>query len=137
MAKKKYIETPDKLWELFEGYRRQVKDNPRIKVEYVGKDGERVSTPIELPLILEGFKCYCAELIGTVDHYFRNTDNAYDEYRHIIMRIREEIRAEQISGGMVGAYNSNLTARINNLKETTESTSTHNVNILNIDPMAD
>jgi hypothetical protein len=47
VAKHKYIETPEKTWELFEDYAKDTKGNPRIKVEYVGKDGERVNTPLE------------------------------------------------------------------------------------------
>lgn len=137
MAKHKYIKTPEELWQLFEEYRKDVKDNPRIKIEYVGKDGERVNTPIERPLIIEGFKCFCFDRVGTIDHYLKNTDDAYTDYRPIITRIREEIRREQIDGGMLGAYNSNLTARINNLKEQSETSSTHNIQLLNIDPLAD
>ena len=137
MAKHKYIKTPEELWQLFEDYRKEVKGNPRIKVEYVGKEGERVKTPIERPLIIEGFKVYCYEHIGTVDHYFKNTDGAYEDYRPIITRIRETIRNEQIDGGMVGCYNSNLTARLNNLKEQTENTNNNNINLLNIDPLDD
>lgn len=125
MAKHKYIESPEKMWELFEAYRKSVKDNPRIKVEYVGKEGQRVNTPIERPLSIEGFKCYCYQHESTIDHYWKNTDNAYDEYRPIISRIREEIRSEQIDGGMVGAYNSNLTARLNGLADKKQ----HDVNI--------
>jgi hypothetical protein len=54
MAKHKYIKEPKLIWEYFQAYRKNVKDNPRMKVEYVGKDGERVNTPIERPLIIEG-----------------------------------------------------------------------------------
>lgn len=115
MGKNKYIETPEKMWELFQAYKKEVKDNPRIKVEYVGKDGDRVNTPIERPLSIEGFKCYCFEHAGDINRYWNNVDNACNEYVTIITRIREEIRQEQIDGGMTGFYNSNLTARLNGL----------------------
>ncbi len=120
MSKHKYIETPAKLWELFETYRKEVKDNPRIKVEYVGRNGDKVNTPIERPLTIEGFKTFCAYQIEnhvTIQHYWNNTDNAYDEYRTIVNRIREEIRSEQFDGALVNAYNSNLTARLNGLTD--------------------
>lgn len=137
MAKHKYIKTPEELWQLFEDYRQEVKSNPRIKVEYVGKDGQRVSTPIERPLIIEGFKCFCADKVGDIQAYWNNRNDEYSEFSPIITRVREEIRREQIDGGMVGAYNSNLTARINSLKEQSETTNSHNIQLLNIDPLAD
>lgn len=137
MAKHKYIKTPEELWNLFLEYKKEVKENPRIKVEYVGRDGERVNTPIERPLIIEGFKCFCAEKVGSIQHYWINFEGNYNAYQPIITRIREEIRQEQIDGGMIGAYNSNLTARINALKEQTETNNTHNVQLLNIDPLSD
>lgn len=119
--KRKYIETPEKLWQLFLDYKQDVKDNPRIKVEYVGRNGDKVKTPIERPLTIEGFKTFCAYQVGTVDHYWKNTDGAYEDYRPIISRIREEIRSEQIDGAMVNHYNSNLTARINSITEKNET----------------
>lgn len=126
MAKHKYIETPEKMWELFEAYRKDVKGNPRIKVEYVGKDGERVSTPLEVPLTMEGFENYVADqdVIQDLGHYFANTDNAYDKYRTICSRVRRAIRQDQIEGGMVGQYNASITQRLNNLTDKQEHTIT-------------
>tara|TARA_R110000803_G_scaffold50079_1_gene104028 strand:+ start:848 stop:1282 length:435 start_codon:yes stop_codon:yes gene_type:complete len=117
MGKNKYIETPEKLWEIFEAYRKEVKDNPRIKVEYVGRNGDRVNTPIERPLSMDGFYCFGYDKEVTIHHYVDNPEGAYDEYRGIITRIRKEVRSEQIDGAMVNHYNSNLTARLNGLTE--------------------
>lgn len=124
MAKHKYIETPDKMWELFEAYRKDVKGNPRLKVEYVGKDGERVSKPIERPLTLDGFYSFGYDKGVTIHHYFDNPDGAYDEYRGVITRVRSVVKAEQIDGAMVGQYNSNLTARLNGINDTSTVTIT-------------
>lgn len=137
MAKHKYIKTPEKIWELFQAYRKNVKDNPRIKVEYVGKEGLRVNTPIERPLSIEGFKCYCAEKVGDTQAYWNNRDDQYSEFSPIIARIREEIRNEQIEGGMTGFYNSNLTARLNSLYDNQNVNQNASVKILNIDPLGD
>jgi len=124
MAKHKYIETPEKMWELFEAYRKDVKGNPRIKVEYVGKDGETKHTPIERPLTLDGFYAFGYENGVTLHHYFDNPEGAYDEYRGIITRVRSVVKAEQIDGAMVGHYNSNLTARINGINDSSNVTIT-------------
>ena len=135
MGKPKYIETPEKLWEIFEAYRQDVKDNPRLKIEYVGRNGDRVATPIERPLSLDGFYCFGYAKGITIHHYFDNPDGAYDDYRGITTRVRKEVRAEQIDGAMVNHYNSNLTARLNGLVDKNQTDATHNVKVLNIDPL--
>lgn len=125
MPKPKLIETPEEMWALFEAYRKDVKDNPRKKIEYVGKDGDRVETPLERPLTQEGFKNYCFENVCDIQAYWLNRDGAYTQYSPIITRIREIIRQEQIEGGMVGQYQHTLTARLNGLVEKTENDHHH------------
>ena len=126
MGKHKYIETPQKMWDLFEAYKKQTKEKPRTKIEYVGKDGLRVKTPLETPLTMEGFENYVARqgLNQELSHYFSNKDNAYSEYLAICSRVKAEIRQDQIEGGMVGQYNASITQRLNNLAE-----KTHNTNV--------
>jgi len=129
MPKKKYIESPEKMWELFKSYKEDVKANPRTKVEYVGRDGERVNTPLEVPLTMEGFYEYVCERDDTkfntespdLSDYFENKDNRYSKYVRICSRISRSIRRDQIEGGMVGQYNPSITQRLNGLKETSET----------------
>ncbi len=137
MGKHKYIETPERMWELFLAYVTDTKTNPRVKIEYVGKDGDRVDTPIERPLTIEGFKNWCAEDYGTIQHYLHNSEGAYDDYRTIMTRVREVIRQDQIEGGMIGQFNSNLTARINALSDKSEVNTNTSIKLLNIDPIGD
>ena len=132
MAKKKYIETPEKMWELFDAYRKEVKDNPRFVYDFVGRDGTQVMKPLERPLTVEGFRNYARRNVGCVEHYFANTDDAYNEYRTICRTITEEIRQDQIEGGMVGQYNPSITQRLNGLTEKTENKNT-NVNKFDFD----
>jgi hypothetical protein len=121
MPKHKYIETPEKMWELFEAYRKEVKDNPRHISDYVGKDGEHVHKPLERPLTFEGFYNYCYDNVGCIDQYFENRDERYTEYVAICSRIKREIRQDQIEGGMVGQYNASITQRLNGLAEKTQN----------------
>jgi hypothetical protein len=123
MSKKKYIETPEKMWEYFEAYAIETKENPRYKIEYVGKEGERVKTPLERPLTIEGFELWMAknEIIMDLSQYFANTEGRYTEYQTICSRIRKAVRNDQIEGGMVGQYNASITQRLNGLKEQTET----------------
>lgn len=124
MAKHKYIETPERLWEMFEEYKESLRQNPWHKIEYVGRDGERVETPVIMPMTIEGFKTFCAkdtEEHATLQHYWNNSNNAYENYRTIVARIKEEIRSQQITGALTGFFNPNLTARINAITEKTEN----------------
>lgn len=138
MAKHKYIETPEKMWELFEAYHKDVKDKPRFISDYVGKDGTEVRKPLERPLTLEGFKLYVWEVVGhTVEQYFTNQDGSYKDYLGICSRIKQYIRKDQIEGGMVGQYNASITQRLNGLKEQVENNTNHNIQLLSIDPLND
>lgn len=124
MGKHKYIETPEKMWELFQEYRNNLK--PRA-VEKATPKGVLVEmhTP---PLTLEGFENYVFELgvINDLGDYFSNKNNAYDEYSTICSRIRKFIRQDQIEGGMVGQYNASITQRLNGLTEKTDVTTNGN-----------
>lgn len=137
LVKPKGYKSPDDVWQAFLDYREFVKSNPRKRQDYVGKDGTLVYRDIERPLIIEGFKSWCYEFRTDVHHYFDNTDNRYNEYRETITRIKEFIRNEQIDGALTGDYNSNLTARLNGIVDKQEISASHNVKVINIDPLAD
>ena len=124
MAKHKYIETPEKMWEYFTAYAHHVKSNPRKKMVFVGKDGQRDYELLEVPLTFEGFKSYCRSVIGEVEQYFTNQDSLYNDYIGICRAIKDEIRRDQIEGGMVGQYNPSITQRLNGLTEKTENNTT-------------
>ena len=124
MGKKKYIETPEKMWEYFESYKKWVKSNPILVQDYVGKDAEMVYRTKERPLTIDGFECWCYdnEIISDLSQYFANTEQRYTEYQTICSRIRKAVRTDQIEGGMAGIYNPSITLRLNNLTERTENT---------------
>ncbi len=115
MGKHKYIKTPEKMWELFEAYRDEVKSKPRKKMVFVGRDGEKQFEELERPLTYDGFQAFCYENKITVHHYFDNPEGAYDGYRDVCTRIKKIIRDDQITGGMVGQYNASITQRLNSL----------------------
>ena len=123
----KYIETPEKMWELFVAYKESVKANPRYVYEYHGKDGLQVKKPLEVPLTMEGFECYVSDLgiIKDLKDYFSNRNDSYADYSPICTRVRVAIRRDQIEGGMVGQYNSSITQRLNGLTEKVEQTITN------------
>ena len=118
----KHIETPEVMWDLFEAYKRWCKENPRYSYSLSTKTGEATAIPLERPLTQVGFRTFAAERGQTVNDYFCNKDNRYSEYATICSRIEEEIRMDQIEGGMVGQYNPSITQRLNGLTEKTDVT---------------
>ncbi len=114
------FETPEEMLEAFQEYRNYTKRNPRYRYQLSQRTGEMVEEPLEVPLTIEGFSVYCYEKWGSIHQYFKNLNNAYDEFLPICMRIKEEIRQDQITGGMVGQYNASITQRLNGLVDKQE-----------------
>ena len=118
------IDSPEHLWELFEAYKKNIKNNPFIVKDYVGKDAEMVLREKERPLTIEGFENYCADqdVIQDLGMYFSNSKGRYEKFSTICSRIRREVRSDQIEGGMAGMYNPSITQRLNSLVEKTQTT---------------
>lgn len=135
MAKHKYIESPEKMWELFCEYVEHEKDNPMFKVEYVGKDGKEVHTPLQVPITFEGFECYLADkgIINDLGHYSQNLDDRYSEYVPIITRIRNNCFAQNFKGASVGLFNANLIARKLGIADKKEIDDKREPRVFNID----
>ena len=93
-----------------------------VKVQYVGKDGLRVEEPQKVPLTFEGFKRFCRLNYGEIEQYFTNQDGYYNDFIGICRAIKEEIRENQIIGGLLGFHNPSITQRLNNLVERQENT---------------
>jgi hypothetical protein len=91
-----------------------------VKVQYVGKDGIRVEEAQKVPMTFEGFKRFCRTNYGEVEQYFTNQDNYYDDFIGICRAIKEEIRENQIIGGLLGFHNPSITQRLNGLTDKQE-----------------
>jgi len=73
-----------------------------------------------------------------LSNYLDGKNEAYAVFLQVATRIKQEIRADQLGGGMVGQYNSSLTAKLNHLVEKTQNENTNNnINVLNVDPLSD
>jgi len=122
MAKNKYIETPEILWQHFLDYKKHVKSNPILVKDWVGKDADEVHKEKEKPLTFIGFQNWLddADIISDVTDYFENKESRYTEYVRICSRIKRNIQDDQITGGMVNIYNPSITQRLNNLVERTD-----------------
>lgn len=119
MGIQKYIESPEHLEQLFEDYKTWVEENPIKKEVFVGGKGRREEQKLQRPLTIQGFTKYVFGKVGLVklDDYFGNKESRYTEFAGVVTRIRVEIMADQIEGGLSGIYHHNLTARLNGLAE--------------------
>ena len=122
MAKHKYIENPEAMWELFEAYKKETKANRRRVPKATPKG--ILYEEHEPPLTMVGFSSYVAdqEITSNIHDYFANTRDSYSEYSSICSRIVDAIKRDQIEGGMVGQYNASITQRLNNLTERVDQT---------------
>lgn len=113
------FKTPEDLKKAFDEYKEDLKEQAKewLKVQYVGKEGERKADAQKIPMTMEGFERFCYDNYGTVEHYFRNTEEYYSDFCTICSRIKNEIRENQITGGMLGFFNPSITQRLNNLTE--------------------
>lgn len=116
--------TPQHLRDAFEAFKLDVKEQGKEweRIQYVGRDGERRTDPTKVPLTFEGFKRYCRKHHGTVSQYFENKDEHYNDFKSVCIEIKEEIRENQIIGGMLSFFNPSITQRLNGLKESTDVT---------------
>ncbi|MCF8423928.1 MAG: hypothetical protein K9H41_06255 [Bacteroidia bacterium] len=114
MSKSKYIETPERLMELFKEYKLATKENPILIHDFVGVSAKESYRKKEKPLTLEGFETYCFEndIINDLGDYFSNKDKSYNSYSTICKAIKTMIKADQLTGGLCGIYNSSITQRL-------------------------
>lgn len=123
------FKTPEELQNAFNEYKEDLEEQAKnwLKVQYVGKEGKRMTDAQKVPYTLEGFKRYCRNNYGEVQQYFDNPkspdskEGYYDDFIAICSHIKEEIRENQIIGGLLGFYNPSITQRLNGLVEKTES----------------
>jgi hypothetical protein len=123
MAKHKYIETPERLLELFEEYVKHEQENPLYKRDYVGKDGLAVDTPLVTPITFEGFEVYLFQqkIISDLGHYSSNKDDRYTDYVTIITYIRKFCYSNNFKGASVNLFNANLIAKKLGISEKIET----------------
>ena len=67
-----------------------------------------------------------------MEQYFTNQDKLYNEFIGICRAIKQEIRENQIIGGLLGFHNPSITQRLNNLVEKTETEIKGSLNIPNL-----
>jgi hypothetical protein len=122
--KPKLIETPEKLLELFKEYVKHESENPMHRIDYVGKDGKQVKTPLETPVTFDGFEVYLFQkgIINDLGDYSKNKDGRYSDYAPIIAYIRKHCYIHNFKGAAVKLFDPNLIARKLGIKDSSDVT---------------
>ena len=128
------FKTVDELEHAWELYKKDLKIQAKewVKVQYVGKEGQRMEDDLKLPYSFDGFEVFCYKNYGTVHQYFDNKDQLYNDFVTLCSYIKKEIRNNQITGGLLGVYNPSITQRLNSLAEKTENKIEGGLNIPDI-----
>ena len=128
------FKTPEDLEKAWNHYKDSLKEESKKweKIQYVGKDGNKKTDFPKMPLTMAGFDVFCYDNYGTVHHYFENKEGYYAEFGGICLRIKNEIRADQINGGLLGFYNPSITQRLNGLADKRENKDTSEPRVFNI-----
>ena len=114
-----------------------IQANHWLKIQYVGKEGQRMTDAQKVPMTFEGFKRFCRNNYGEVEQYFTNQDDCYNDFIGICRAIKEEIREDQIIGGLLGFYNPSITQRLNNLAENTKTELSGGLNVPTLPDIGD
>ena len=127
------FQSPEDLKKVWDDFKADLKNqaNEWQKVQYTSI-GERVSEPQKVPYTFEGFKRFCRISHGEVEQYFTNQDDYYGDFIGICRAIKEEIRENQIVGGLLSFYNPSITQRLNGLIDKKETHISGGLNVPNL-----
>ena len=116
--------TPEEMQSEIDKYFEYTDKNPLYKSDFIKSGdnaGQIIDIPIKTPYTLEGL-CLFININTSIWHKYEKEEE-YKEFKEVITYARDRIRGQQIGGGVAGVYDSNLVARINNLRERSDITS--------------
>jgi hypothetical protein len=128
MGKRKYIETPERLLEMWDEYKSSLEND---KVEQATSKGDVVTVSVKKPLLRQGFEAFVFRNYGiSVHSYLDNDKGLYDEYSRVVTCMRREWENDQITGTMTGQYKApNLVARLTGLVDKTQNENLQKIEI--------
>jgi len=112
------INSPEELFEMFQGYKIWAHENPWLREDFIKSGesaGQKVYLETERPLTEMGFAVHLEMSRDGLREYAKR-----EEYSYIYARIKDEMSEQKISGGLAGAYNPMLVSRIEGLVEKTD-----------------
>lgn len=113
----KIFENSDVLWEAACDYFEWCSKHPWHRIDFKGKDNEKVKIPTERPFTITGL-CLYLHINTKYFNDFKKT--ASEDFSEVITRIEETVYTQKFEGAAVGAFNPSIIARDLGLKERTE-----------------
>lgn len=127
---------PEELLEAWNEYKKHKDQEAKKweKIQYVGKDGERVTDNPPMPYTIDGFFVWYRNKYGRYIHqYFENTDTYESEFLGIVTHILSERNDNVITGTLLGHFNASMGNRIAGLVDKKETEIKGEPRIFNID----
>lgn len=119
--------TPKELETFCKGYFEWADKNPWIKNDVV-KGGEFAGTPLQIPTQRPYTLIALCHYLGIAHSTWKEYENK-SEFLEVTTWAREKINNQQIEGAMVGAFNANLTARLQGISDKQEQKVTAEVKL--------
>jgi hypothetical protein len=117
-GRNKLFESPESLLSQCYAYFDWCNDNPLITHDVV-RGGDMAGSPLEIkndrPYTIDGLCVFLGITYPTILNY-ENAESHKDFFK-VITHVKQIIRDNQLSGAIVGNYNSNIVARINGLTD--------------------
>jgi hypothetical protein len=110
------------LIRLFNEYREELRINPILVHDFVGKDGDPVHRKRQRMLTISGFRSFARTKGHVIKKYFDNKKGKYDFMADVTEMILDAMLAENLEGAAAGIYNASIVQRLNNLVEKSETT---------------
>jgi hypothetical protein len=116
LGKPKAIKSPEKMWELFLDYVKDVDAHPAIKQEVI-KSGERAGQIFEvkmaLPYTWVGFEAYLGRheiICSNLSEYKTNRKGGYEDYSEVVKAIDKTMYDQKFGGAAIGNFNQSIIA---------------------------
>lgn len=104
----KIFKTPEQLLEACYEYFEYQSQQTWVKIDYRGKDADRVELPVSSPFTLTGMCIF----LGVNTQYFTDFSKICSkDFTLVITHVKEIIYTQKFEGATVGTYNSNIIAR--------------------------
>ena len=117
------FKSPDELlqaWEEYKSYRDETASK-WAKVQYVGKEGKRVTDNPPMPYDIDGFYAWYKNTKGRYIHqYFEKVETNYPEFLGIVTHILAERNDNIKTGTLLGFFNASMGNRITGLADKQE-----------------
>lgn len=116
---------PETLWEEACKYFESCDSVTWNKTDWVGKDAMQVTRKHVTPYTLSGLYLFLGGLSHDYFQKFQESQYCKDnpEFFEVIARIRLVIETQQLEGGLVGAFDPRIVARLNGLTDKKDITS--------------